>query len=86
MTPAVWDETGHPERRRISEDLFPLIFTAATFFGSASTKCEKLSADLADLERFMTKVNAISFSNRAYMRMVPVVGLEPTRGLLPNGF
>lgn len=86
MTPAFWDVTGHPERRRISENPFPLLFTSATFFGSVSTKCDKLSADLTDLERFTTKVNAISFSSRAYMRMVPVVGLEPTRGLLPNGF
>ena len=60
-TPAVWDVTGHPERRRISENPFPLLFTSATFFGSVSTKCDKLSADLADLERFTNKINAISF-------------------------
>ena len=32
MPPAVWDETGHPERGRISEDLFTLLFTPTLFF------------------------------------------------------
>ena len=35
--PPFWDAIGHPERRRISEDLFTLLFTLVDFDGPLSS-------------------------------------------------
>ena len=67
-------------------DLFTLLFTPAEQLRLLTHFIQPLKCLSAPAESFEVRFINKAFSQSDFQGLVPVVGLEPTRGLLPNGF